>query len=236
MTEQAATPATEEYLAVIYRLSRQEEPVPLALLAEQLGISPISANEMVRKMARSALVTYKPYEGVSLTPEGCQHAEVMVRRHRLWERLLTDVLGLPWDVVHDEAGRLEHATSDLLERHLAQFLAQPSTCPHGHPIPGQQQLPEGSTELSAMSAGERGQVLAIANEDAALLRALGRAGLVPGSEIEVVVMEPALRSLTVRVGGKNVSLALDAAQQILVNASRPQCPDMSGQSLLSEAM
>ncbi|NLS78066.1 MAG: metal-dependent transcriptional regulator [Chloroflexi bacterium] len=222
MTEQAATPATEEYLAVIYRLSRQAEPVPLALLAEQLGISPISANEMVRKLARAEMVTYRPYEGVTLTEAGRQRAEVMVRRHRLWERLLTDVLGLPWDAVHAEAGRLEHATSDLLERHLAQYLEQPSTCPHGNPIPGQPQRLEGARALSSLATGERGRVLAVVNEDAALLRALGQAGLVPGAELEVVAAEPALGSLAVRVGDRHVALALAAAAQIMVGAPEGQ--------------
>ncbi len=221
MSEQATTPATQEYLGAIYRLSRKQKPVPLSLLAEQMGISPISANEMVRKMARSALVDYKPYEGVSLTAEGQERAEATVRRHRLWERMLTDVLGLPWDAVHEEARRLEHATSELLERHLARYLENPSTCPHGHPIPGQQAPPEGARELSAMSAGERGNVLSITNEDRAFLRALGQAGLVPGAEVEVIAVSPALRSLTVRVNGQPVPLALDAAQQIMVNTPRP---------------
>lgn len=216
MLTQATTPAEDEYLETIYRLASFRDPVPLAHLAERLAFSPISVNQMVRRMEEKDLVSYKPYEGVSLTPRGHQRAEEIVRRHRLWERLLADVLDLPWDRVHEEACRLEHATSDLLEERLTAFLEQPLTCPHGRQLPGSETDQGQTTRLSRLQVGEQAQVIAVLCEETTFLRALDYMGLRPGAVFQVVEAEPALHTVTVRVGNSHNAIATDIADQIVV--------------------
>ena len=124
----------EEYLETICKLEQAASPVATSALARQLGISPASVSEMAMKLAEQGLVTREPYKGVALTAKGKHQALILIRRHRLWERFLTDVRGLPWDQVHEEACRLEHVTSRQVEERLAQLLGEPETCPHGYPI------------------------------------------------------------------------------------------------------
>lgn len=209
--------SAEHYLKAIYRLGGEEQPVSLPALAEELTISPVSANEMVRKLTKRGLVTYEPYDGVTLTPEGLVKALAVTRRHRLWERFLTDVLGLGWDQVHEEACRLEHATSPLVEELLAQFLGQPETCPHGHPVP----TPDGKVSreagglLSDLEAGQKGIVLGVP-EEPGLLQFLGDLGLVPQTEFEVEAVAPFEGPLTVRVGETRHVLGWKVASQVRV--------------------
>ena len=110
------TESVDEYLEAIHKLEAEKTPVAISILAERLGISATSANEMVKKLVERGLAGYEPYKGVCLTDEGQRYALQVIRRHRLWERLLTDVVGIPWDEVHEEACLLEHATSPRLER------------------------------------------------------------------------------------------------------------------------
>jgi len=216
MSEGKTTPAVEEYLEAIYRLTEKGEPAHLTLLAERLAISSVSANEMVRKMAERGLVTYEPYKGVALTPAGRQRAESMIRRHRLWERFLTDVLRFPWHQVHEEACRLEHATSDLLEEYLTAHLAQPGSCPHGIPFPGGESSLEKSLTLAELPTTRTGRIVAVMNEDAAFLSALDRAGLKPGALVEMVQVEPAMQSVTIRIAGERNTIAETVAEQIRI--------------------
>jgi len=217
MSQLQTSAAIEEYLEMIYRLSQEAEPVPLSALAEWFRISPVSVNEMVRKMAGRGLVRYEPYRGVSLTPQGRSRAETMVRRHRLWERLLTDVLDYPWDQVHEEACRLEHATSTELEKHLAAYLARPHTCPHGMPLPGESSAAlDTSLPLDALAIGQSARVVAVTDEDAAFLSALGHAGLRPGAVVRVVYREPAIHSLICVVDEVTTTLWDNVASKILV--------------------
>jgi DtxR family Mn-dependent transcriptional regulator len=207
----------EHYLKSIYELAGEDRSVSLSSLAEELAISPVSANEMVKKLVKRGLITYKRYKGVTLTPEGRAKALAVTRRHHLWERFLTDVLGLGWERVHEEACRLEHATSPLVEERLAQFLGWPETCPHGHPVP----TPEGEVAreagvpLSEMKPGARGIVLSVP-EEPALLQYLGSLGLVPQTEVEVESVAPFDGPLTVRVGDDQHVVGRKVASQVRV--------------------
>jgi len=207
----------EHYLKAIYQLGGEEQPVSLSALAEELVISAVSTNEMVRKLAERGLVTYVPHKGATLTLEGRAYALVVTRRHRLWERFLTDVLGLGWDQVHEEACRLEHATSPLVEERLAQFLGWPETCPHGHPVP----TPEGEVAreagvpLSEMEPGTKGVVLSVP-EKPELLQYLGSLGLVIQAEFEVEAVAPFEGPLTVRVGDIQHVMGRKVASQVRV--------------------
>ena len=128
-------PSPEMYLKSLWELSSDGEPVGIASVAARLGISPVSASEMIHRLEERQLVQYQRYRGVRLTRLGWEHARSLIRRHRLWERFLADELGLPWESVHDLACELEHAVGAEVTEALADRLGQPSTCPHGNPIP-----------------------------------------------------------------------------------------------------
>lgn len=212
------TESAEEYLEAIYKLGEEGQPVALSTLAECLEISSVSANEMVRKLVERKLVLYEPYKGVSLTPAGQAKALAVIRRHRLWECLLTDVLGLSWDQVHEEACRLEHATSPLVEERLAQLLGEPKTCPHGHPMPtaeGEMAV-EAGCPLAELTAGQRARVLRVPEGDDALLRYLATLGLKPQVTVQVEVAAPFQGPLTVQVGEARHVLGRELASQIVV--------------------
>jgi len=212
------TESAEEYLEAIYKLGEEGQPVALSTLAECLEISSVSANEMVRKLVERKLVLYEPYKGVSLTPAGQAKALAVIRRHRLWERLLTDVLDLSWDQVHEEACRLEHATSPLVEGRLAQLLGEPKTCPHGHPMPtaeGEMAV-EAGCPLAELTAGQRARVLRVPEGDDALLRYLATLGLKPQVTVQVEVAAPFQGPLTVQVGEARHVLGRELASQIVV--------------------
>ena len=212
------TESAEEYLEAIYKLGEEGQPVAVSALARHLKISSVSANEMVRKLVERELVLYEPYKGVSLTPAGQAQALAVIRRHRLWERFLTDVLGLSWDQVHEEACRLEHVTSPLVEERLAQLLGQPETCPHGHPIPtaAGEIVVEAGRPLAELRPGQRARVLRVPEEDVALLRYLATLGLKPQATVLVETVAPFQGPLTVQVGEARHVLGRELAAQIVV--------------------
>jgi DtxR family Mn-dependent transcriptional regulator len=210
--------SVEDYLKTIRRLSVEESPVAVSTLADQLGISPVSANEMVRKLAERDLVIYEPYRGVSLTEEGRSQALHVVRRHRLWERFLVDVLGLPWELVHEEACRLEHVTSPLLEEKLAQLLDNPERCPHGYPI---LEINSGYSEeetlsLAHLEPGQRAEVWHVSEQDPELLKYIGKLGLRPHTVVEVEEVAPFEGPLTIRIGDTQEVIGQYVALQITV--------------------
>jgi DtxR family Mn-dependent transcriptional regulator len=136
--DSARSISVEDYLLAIYRLQANEAPVKTMALAEHLGVTAPSISGMLRKLQRVGLVSHEPYYGVVLTPRGQEEAVRLLRRHRLWEVFLIDVLDLAHDQSHVEAHRLEHATSDEVAERLAAFLGHPETDPHGQPIPALQ--------------------------------------------------------------------------------------------------
>ena len=212
------TESIEEYLEAIYKLGEEGRPVALSALAKRLEISSVSTNEMVRKLVERKLVLYEPYKGVSLTPAGQVQALVVIRRHRLWERFLTDVLGLSWDQVHEEACRLEHVTSPLVEERLDQFLGEPEACPHGHPMPtaeGEMTV-EAGRPLAELTAGEKARILRVPEGDVALLRHLATLGLKPRTTVQVEAVAPFQGPLTVQVGEAQHILGRELASQIVV--------------------
>ena len=210
----------EEYLETIYKLEQDVSPVATSALAKQLGISPASVSGMAGKLAAQGFVTREPYKGMALTAEGKHQALIVIRHHRLWERFLTDVLGLPWDQVHEEACRLEHVTSPLVEERLAQFLDQPETCPHGHPMPtteGEMTV-EAGRPLAELTAGQGAIVLRVPEEDVALLQYLATLGLKPQAVVQVEAVAPFQGPLTVQVGEARHVLGRELASQIVVQS------------------
>lgn len=185
-------PAVEEYLETIYELEEAGIVPMRARIVERLGVSAPSVSETVKRLEREGYLTLEPTsKAMVLTESGRKYATDMVRRHRLAERLLVDVLHVPWHQVHEEACRLEHAISDNLERHLVALLGDPATCPHGNPIPGSaNDLPPGDTvALAALEPGARSEVRRIDEQletDPDGLLLLERSGLMPGGSFAVV--------------------------------------------------
>ncbi len=210
------TDSMEEYLETICKLSSEQSPLALSVLADQMGISSVSTNEMIKKLVARDLVTYEPYKGVTLTAEGQAQALRVIRRHRLWERFLADVLGISWDRVHEEACQLEHATSALVEEKLAQFLSEPETCPHGHPVAGTDCGCEEGFPLSKLGPGQRAVVLRVAEHDGDLLRYLAELELRPQAVIEVEEVAPFDGPLTVRIGERRQVVGRQVASQVVV--------------------
>jgi DtxR family Mn-dependent transcriptional regulator len=129
-------PAVEEYLETILELEESGIRPMRARIVERLGVSAPAVSETVRRLEREGYLTLDENRAIRLTTKGRHYATSIMRRHRLAERLLTDVMKVPWSQVHEEAGRLEHAISPRLEAHLVALLGDPGTCPHGNPIPG----------------------------------------------------------------------------------------------------
>lgn len=211
-----ASAGVDEYLEAIFKLSEGEAPVSVPALAERLAVAPASANEMVRKLVERRLAVYEPYHGVSLTEEGRLQALSVVRRHRLWERFLADVLHIPWDRIHEDACRLEHATSPLVEERLALFLDAPDSCPHGHAMPSADGhlAPEAALTIADLQPGQEATVIRVPEEDTALLRYLDTLGLRPGRALRVVAAEPFNGPVTIQVGGANRPVARELAARI----------------------
>jgi len=210
------TDSMEEYLETICKLSGEQSPVALSALADYLGISSVSANEMIKKLVARGLVTYEPYKGVTLTAEGQTQALRVIRRHRLWERFLADVLGIPWDRVHEEACQLEHATSALVEEKLAQFLGEPETCPHGYPVAGPDRDCEEGLPLSELKPVQCAVVLRVTEHNADLLRYLAELELRPQAVIEIEEVAPFDGPLTVKIGECRRVVGRQVASQIAV--------------------
>lgn len=238
MSETPLTPlseSTQMYLITIARLRVDDQPVPLSQLADDLSISPVSANEMCRKLQDHGLVVYRPYKGASLTAEGDRRACYILRRHRLWEVFLVDKLGFDYDQSHDAACQLEHATSELLADQLDAFLGYPAVNPRGEPIP----RTDGSLAkrallpLAKLSAGQRGHVVRCDVNEAA--RAfLAERGLRPGAPF--AVLATAEDSLLVRVGGAHISLARSLGENVKVELAEKSklAADELQQSILEE--
>jgi len=145
-------PAVEEYLETILELEESGIRPMRARIVERLHVSAPAVSETVRRLEREGYLTLDDSRAIQLTRKGRTYATSIMRRHRLAERLLTDVLKVPWSQVHEEAGRLEHAISPRLEQHLVALLGDPGTCPHGNPIPGSVNATDVATQIPLGSA------------------------------------------------------------------------------------
>jgi DtxR family Mn-dependent transcriptional regulator len=174
------TVAEEEYLQTLYWLFEAKLPMTGANVARAMQLSAPTVHEMVGRLERDGHITRAPDKAISFTDSGREHAEAIVRRHRLIERFLTDVLGIPWDEVHEEAERLEHAMSPVLEQRMLAAIGDAKTCPHGHPIEAGSRI-EGAP-LADVEVGAKVTVLRFENEAEDLLHELKATGLEPGME------------------------------------------------------
>jgi DtxR family Mn-dependent transcriptional regulator len=210
-----ATVAEEEYLQTLFWLDEAGLAMTGANVARAMQLSPPTVHEMIGRLERDGYITRAGDKTISFTADGAAHAEGIVRRHRLIERFLTDVLGIPWDEVHEEAERLEHAMSPVLEERMLAAIGDARTCPHGHPISAGRRI-EG-VPLADVAEGASVRVLRFENEAEDLLHYLKDAGLEPGLEgtvastddDEVVVAHAAGRVTVTRSVAETVSVTAD---------------------------
>jgi len=178
-----ASQSVEEYIEAIYRIGGESGRVNTCELAGLLGVAPPSVTTMLRRLSRDGLVKHVRYRGIILTPRGREMAASMIRRHRLSERLLTDVLGIPWDRVHDAACRLEHVITGEIEQKAYEVLGEPERCPHGHLLDGGDE--QTLLRLGEVEPGGRAVVVKLADEGGSFLRCAAEIGLVPSAEVTV---------------------------------------------------
>ncbi len=216
------TPKTEEYLEAIYKIEQTEKPVRASRVAEHLQVSPASVTEMLKRMVKRGLIERGQDAGISLTDDGKKAALGLVRRHRLSERFLTDLLGLSWDKVHDEACKLEHVFSDEVEESLERVLQNPRTCPHGHPIPAKDGtcIEEPTRPLSELEAGEEATIVKISEEEPKMLQYLATLGLLPCVHVRVCEVAPFRGPLLVEVGRAKYALGREVASKIQIKGTR----------------
>ena len=175
-----ATVAEEEYLQILFWLQEAGLPMTGANLARAMQLSAPTVHEMVGRLERDGYISRDADRTIAFTPTGAEHAEGIVRRHRLIERFLTDVLGVPWDEVHEEAERLEHAMSPVLEERMRAAIGDAKTCPHGHPIIAGARL--AGVPLADVEVGASLRILRFENEAEDLLHYLKASGIEPGLE------------------------------------------------------
>jgi DtxR family Mn-dependent transcriptional regulator len=216
----------ENYLKAIYQgvggLPPSQRLLPMGQLATALGVVPGTATTMVKTLSESGLVEYEPYAGVTLTAAGQKLAALVLRRHRLIELFLVQVMGYAWDEVHDEAEQLEHVVTDRLVDRMDEMLGRPEVDPHGDPIPnadGHVKAEETQTLLTC-PLDTRVTVSRVVDQDRAFLRFIEQHDLKPGQSIEVEARDLAADS--VRVRGKNderITIGMRAASKLLVRVA-----------------
>ena len=226
MSHEHATVAEEEYLQIMFWLEEAGLPITGANIARAMQLSPPTVHEMIGRLERDGYVSRADDKSLDFTADGRDHATAIVRRHRLIERFLTDVLGIPWDEVHEEAERLEHAMSPVLEERMLAAIGDATTCPHGHPIV------EGAREEGALLAdvepGAKVTILRFENEAEELLHYLKSTGLRPGLDGELASSDS--EQVVVRSAAGEHPVSRSVAETVSVRADpapepRPPLPE-----------
>jgi DtxR family Mn-dependent transcriptional regulator len=218
----------ENYLKAIYQgqsaLSGAERLVPMGQVAAALGVTPGTATTMVKALSEAGLAEYEPYSGVRLSAAGEKLAGLVLRRHRLVELFLVQVMGMSWAEVHDEAEQLEHVVSERLIQRIDQMLGKPTHDPHGDPIPN----PDGAIPADRLESlltcplGTPLRVTRIADQDPAFLRFIEKNDLKPGQPIEVEARDAAADSVMLRSRDRrSITIGMRAASKLLVEIDRP---------------
>ena len=227
-TEEPLSATVEEYLEMIYNMNMEDEVVIGARLAEKFGVAPPTVTEMLKRLTRDGYVEMDNKRQVTLTEAGNTAAEAVLRRHRLTERFLVDMLGMQWHQVHEEACRLEHFISGAVEARVIASLNNPTTCPHGNPIPGSVEnarsylKDHGAMRLSTVEVGEKAAILLISEvveDEEALILYLHEKGLTPGTQLTVLVNEDVGEQgedFKLEVEGREVSISKTVAAKIWV--------------------
>jgi DtxR family Mn-dependent transcriptional regulator len=226
MTQQTgATAKVEEYLETIYNMAMEGEAVIGARLAEKFQVAPPSVTEMLKRLVRDGYIGMDERRQVTLTPAGQELAEGVLRRHRLTERFLVDMLGMGWHEVHEEACRLEHFISGAMEQRVVAALGHPTTCPHGNPIPGS--VPDAKNYLAQhrafrLSQADQGMpvwilcISEVVEDEEELILYLNEKGLKPGQTLRLAGHARNEAALLLDVAGREVSIPERVASKIWV--------------------
>ena len=231
-TEESLSATVEEYLETIYNMSAEDEVVIGARLAEKFHVSAPTVTEMLKRLVRDGYIEMDAKRQVTLTEEGNKAAEAVLRRHRLTERFLVDMLGMQWHQVHEEACRLEHFISGAVEERVIASLNYPTTCPHGNPIPGSVAnartylKDQGAVRLSTLTMRDKATILLISEvveDEEALILYLNDKGLTPGTQLRVLAKEDEMESVDLHeenfkllVEGREVCISESVASKIWV--------------------
>jgi DtxR family Mn-dependent transcriptional regulator len=229
-TEDLLSATVEEYLETIYNMSMEDEIVIGARLAQKFRVAPPTVTEMLKRLLRDGYIEMDTKRHVTLTETGKQAAEAVLRRHRLTERFLVDMLGMQWHQVHEEACRLEHFISGAVEARVITSLNNPTTCPHGNPIPGS--VPDArnylkdnhAVRLSTLPIGAKANVFCISEvveDEEALILYLHEKGLMPGTQLTILSYksddaENQSANVNLQVAGREVSVNKASAAKIWV--------------------
>jgi DtxR family Mn-dependent transcriptional regulator len=220
MAAAAATSHQEDYLEALFEMAEEGIPTKQARVADWLGVSAASVSEAVKRLTQRKLVRARDDRRLEFTAEGRRRAEVLVRRHRLAERFLVEVVGLPWHRSHEEATRWGRAISDEVEARFIDILNDPATCVHGNPIPGSARKVDldGLQPLHETAPGTRATVERLTEDlelDLDVMRFFEDSGLVPGSDVSVVAVAPD-GTMTVEVRGDKVAVGAHLADNLWV--------------------
>ncbi|HZS93713.1 MAG TPA: metal-dependent transcriptional regulator [Chloroflexota bacterium] len=220
-----ASDTAREYLETIYNISMEGDRVVGAQLAEKFGVSPPSVTGMLHRLERDGYLIVDRKRGAMLTPHGVEVAELSLRRHRLAERFLVDVLGMDWIAAHEEAQALQIGMTPRLEAHMLAVLDNPTTCPHGNPIPGSELdgreflRSRHAVRLSDVNQGQAVRVVCVSEvveDEGALIREVGHLGLHPGRELRVSRQGPS--GTTIDLDGEQTAVVKSLADKIWVAA------------------
>lgn len=211
----------ENYLKNIYKLQSKIGRVATSVLAERLGISDASVSDMVKKLSEQGMVRYEPYKGVELTEKGRRMALKIVRRHRLWELFLVQMLDFSWDKIDAEAERLEHITSDDLERKLDEALGFPQIDPHGDPIPtvDGEIIESDYISLADLDPGQSGIISRVSDSSPEILQYVTELGLALDKKVHVKKKMEFDGSLFIKIGSKEHFVSRKLAGSIFVQSS-----------------
>lgn len=217
-TNTRPTEVIARYLEAVYYMRAEGQTVRSSRLAEWLGVSRPTVTVALRRMLRRNLVRTNARREIELTARGESEAAAIVRRHRVVERWLTDSLGLDWIAADEEAARLEHAMSDLVEERLWESLGRPQACPHGNPIPGRADMRADERRLGDLAEGDAvtlHRISEVAEREApALLRYLLERGLVPGARLRVVEVDEVGGTLRLEAAGRDLTISRETADKV----------------------
>jgi DtxR family Mn-dependent transcriptional regulator len=213
----------ENYLGVIYKKADSNGVIKANQIADKLNISGAAVTDMLRKLSKEGYVDYKRYKGIKLTKSGEEYARKMVRRHRIWEVFLHQIVGLPWDKVHSEAENLEHSSSDELIDRLEEMLDFPEFDPHGDPIPSKEgKVPKlkKNIPLSLMKEGENGKVVRVNDFDQSFLNYISEIGIELNEIINLVEVRSFDKSMHIIVKGKDWNISRKLAENVFIEVTK----------------